>query len=211
MTQSLPERLLDAESQIYDSLISFLEVDSSNRISINLNFEGLKLIPLATRLYNKLADVNIKVKLIWADAGATALAKRDSPAISNDIKSYKDILQEDIELLNNNLLIIISPQPYDYEEFVSICNKYEGRIIMINGKLDDSAVGIGSVARQRRKEFISKWKNIYWLEPLKEGALMHSFPLDWLLYKFSSDGYNLHETFKNRPDSEMIFESFLKK
>ena len=52
---------------------------------------------------------------------------------------------------------------------------------MVNGKLDDASVGIGSVARERRKAFISKWDNIYWLEPLEKGALMHSHGDNWNL------------------------------
>ena len=69
------------------------------------------------------------------------------------------------------ILVAVSPQHYDYEEFEALCKNVNCKVIMINGKLDDAAVGIGSVARERRKAFVSKWVNIYWLEPLVNGAL----------------------------------------
>ena len=47
-------------------------------ISIYLKFEGLKLQPVVIRLYKSLTSHNFKLKLLWPDAGATALAKRQT-------------------------------------------------------------------------------------------------------------------------------------
>ena len=82
-------------------------------------------------------------------------------------------------------------------------------MIMINGKLDDSAVGIGSVARERRKNFISKWQNIYWLEPITKGVLFHCYPEDWKLFRLDNDGYRFFKKFDKKPSSDDLFESFL--
>ena len=58
---------------------------------------------------------------------------------------------------------------------------------MLNGRLEDAAVGIGSVARERRKGFVASWQQAYWLQPLEGGALMRCFPDDWRLYDLNTD------------------------
>ena len=209
MSKRLPKDLAEAESQIFSCISQFIKSNPADRISINLKLEGLRLMPLVIRFFNNLKDNNIKSILLWPDAGATALAKRDAPEIEDYIKSFKDIKKLNNNEFNEYLFIAISPQHYDYQEFESLCTTYTNRIIMINGKLDDSSVGIGSVARKRRKVFISKWENIYWLEPLHKGALMHSYPEDWSLFRSDSDGYRFVKGFKEKPNEELIFESLI--
>ena len=210
MIPTLPEQLVDAEEQILISLTNCFNKSSSHLISVNILFEGLKLQPIALRLSKKLASLNIKCNIVWPDAGAAALAKRDAPEISQNIKTYKDFIDTENLELEELLVIAVSPQPYDYEEFVNLCSKVHGKIIMLNGKLDDSNVGIGSVARERRKQFTSKWLNTYWLEPLTRGALIHVYPSNWILYKCTLEGYIHVDTFHEKPNSEEIFESFMK-
>ena len=119
-------------------------------------------MPVAIRLKESISEASIKSLLLWPDAGATALAKRDAPELSDNIMSFKDVIKSDNNDYTNHLLVAVSPQHYDYEDFENLCNKSDSRIIMLNGKLEDSDVGIGSVARERRKSFIRKWINIYW-------------------------------------------------
>ena len=83
---------------------------------------------------------------------------------------------------------------------------HSGPILMLNGRLEDSAVGIGSIARERRRGFISSWEYAYSLEPLQKGALMMSYPDEWQLFSADKDGYRFSSTFKDRPNSEQIDE-----
>ena len=76
---------------------------------------------------------------------------------------------------------------------------------MLNGKLEDSAIGIGSVGRDRRRKFISSWNNIFWLEPLKSGALMRLYPYNWTLFKMNNSYYTYHKDYSNKPDPESIY------
>ncbi len=209
MLPELPQKLLDCESQVLISIRNALHDKQLNRISININFEGLRLLPIAIRLIKEFSKNNKNFILIWPDAGATALAKRDAPEYSENIFSFKEILET--EYINNNefILFAISPQHYDYEIFENVSKQHKGIILMLNGKLEESAVGIGSVARERRKLFLSNWVNIYWLEPIKNGAMIHLYPSDWILYKLSSNKYSVLETFKLKPSPDQIFESFL--
>ena len=85
MIPKLPEKLIDAEEQILSSLTNYFDKSNSNLISVNILFEGLRLQPIAIRLFQKLESLSNKCKLVWPDAGAAALAKRDAPEISKDI------------------------------------------------------------------------------------------------------------------------------
>ena len=49
-------------------------------------------------------------------------------------------------------------------------------MVLLNGKLEDAAVGIGTVARERRKGFLSSWQSAYALIPTGDGALRRAFP-----------------------------------
>ena len=76
----------------------------------------------------------------------------------------------------------------------------------LNGRLEDAAVGIGSVARERRRGFVASWTACYWLQPLDAGALMRIHPDDWRVFRQDPDGYRLAGTLSSRPDSEDLAE-----
>ena len=206
MSNTLPSKLSDAEEQAQNSIIAFLKDSNETRLSSTLKFEGLRLMPIVIRLALNLTQNKITSSLVWADAGGTALAKREAPDLKEEIFSYKDILNQQESIDTNKLLICVSPQPYDYIEFNQLCEQYSGRILMINGRLEDAAVGIGSVARERRRNFINSWNNIYWVEPISGGALFYSYPSEWTLFKLYPDGYRKHKTFSRKPSSEILFE-----
>ena len=55
-------------------------------------------------------------------------------------------------------------------------DNYQGTHYSLNPKFEDANIGIGSVIRERRKNFVKTWKNIYFLQPLNKAALMHIYP-----------------------------------
>ena len=55
----------------------------------------------AIRLFEKLSILNIKPLLIWPDAGATALAKREAPKIKGNIDARESRIRKDIEEANS--------------------------------------------------------------------------------------------------------------
>tara|TARA_Y100001968_G_C19453578_1_gene770493 strand:- start:7285 stop:7950 length:666 start_codon:yes stop_codon:yes gene_type:complete len=203
----LPNTLLDAESDIFESLKFYLDNTSNNRLSISLKFENLRLNPVVYRLYNNLQKLNKTSILLWADAGGAALAKRDMKNLENSIYSFKEFISCLSNFNQEQIIIAVNPQPFDFEEFKEICDSFIGKIIMLNGKLEDMAVGIGNVGRERRKQFIYSWKNVYWLQPFNGAALMKDKTNDWYLFKQRDDGYIFCESFENKPDEESILFS----
>ena len=203
MTNKLPSDLKEAESNVYESIHSyFLSNSEKSFLSVNLKFEGLRINPIVFRLSKKLTDSNYDNILLWADAGGAALAKRDNPELANKIFTFKEFINSTLFL--NSVLLVCSPQPYDIEIFEQVCKHTNSTVIMINGKLEDPIVGIGSVGREMRKRFAEKWKVLYFVQPLSMGALLKRFPNDWELFKLNSNGYSFVKSFNNKPDDETI-------
>ena len=137
-------------------------------------------------------------------AGAAALARRDAEDLADLILDFRQCLKRASDPSPDTLLLAVMPQPADYEEFVEVCESHAGPIAMLNGRLEDAAVGIGSVARERRRGFVASWQQAFWLEPLDGGALMRSYPDDWRLYRSDPDGYRQISLFDSRPDPETV-------
>ena len=203
MTIKLPSDLKEAESNIYESIESYFSSYSEQSfLSINLNFEGLRINPLIFRLSSKMSELKYDNILLWADAGGAALAKRDNPELASKIFTFKEFINSTDSL--NSLLLVCSPQPYDIEMFEQVCSHTNSTVIMINGKLEDPIVGIGSVGREMRKRFAKKWRVIYFVQPLSMGALLKRFPNNWELFKLNPNGYSFVKSFDKRPDDETI-------
>ena len=203
MSKNLPSNLKEAESYLYEAIDSyFINNSQKSFLSINLKFEGLRINPIISRLSRKLTHSKYNNILLWADAGGAALAKRDNPELSNKIFTFKEFLNSS-DLLNS-VLLVCSPQPYDIEMFEQVCSHTNSTVIMINGKLEDPIVGIGSVGREMRKRFAEKWKILYFVQPLSMGALQKKFPDNWQLFKLNPNGYSFVKSFDNRPDDETI-------
>jgi hypothetical protein len=108
---------------------------------------------------------------------------------------------------SEGLVLLAAPTPADYEEVEALCAQHRGSLVMINGRLEDAAVGIGTVARERRKGFLAEWQAAYGLMPTAEGALRRVYPADWQFYRRDADGYRSVCSFEQRPDREQQLEA----
>lgn len=212
----LPADLRAAEAQAFEALLAALEANRSGRWSLEWRFEGLRLMPVALRLLDALNGVQKpegmpSPRLLFPDAGATALAQRDCPASAQLIASFGDQLRRDDDASRQGLLLACSPAPSDYDTFERVCQDHRGAVVMLNGSLEDAAVGIGSVARERRRGFLATWQSAYALVPLDGAALRRAFPRDWELYAERPEGYGLCARFEHRPDAEQQAEALGKR
>jgi hypothetical protein len=103
---------------------------------------------------------------------------------------------------SGGVLLLLAPSPSDYEEVEQVCALHRGAVVLLNGNLEDAAVGIGSVARQRRKGFLSGWQSAYALIPTGDGALKRACPGAWELYRRDPDGFRFVSKFDHKPDAE---------
>ena len=100
------------------------------------------------------------------------------------------------------LLLLVSPSPSDYEVVEAVCDAHRGPVVLLNPTLEDGAVGIGSVARARRKGFLAQWQAAYDLRPFADSALRKAHPGEWELYRLDPDGFRLAACFAQKPSAE---------
>jgi hypothetical protein len=209
----LPGDLKAAESQALEALQAALAAEAAGRWTVEWRFEGLRLLPPALRLCQALQQTGHAVRLLFPDAGAGALARRDAPELAGCIGDFRSELRRQAEAKGGDaagaasegpveLLLAVAPGQPDYDDFAQLCAAHRGPVVLLNGTLEDAAVGIGSVARERRRGFLAQWQAAYQLQPLEGSALRRSFPGDWELYRQDPDGFRLAARFDQKPDSE---------
>jgi hypothetical protein len=205
----LPADLRQAESQALAALLAALPSGGRGRWSVDWRFEGLRLLPVALRFCQALLEAGQATRLVFPDAGACALAKRDAPGLAERIGDFRGQQRRSAESDGGgaDLLLAVAPAMPDYEEFEQLCAAHRGPVAMLNGRLEDAAVGIGSVARERRRGFVAEWQAAYVLQPLAGSALRRAYPGDWELYRQDADGFRLAARFEQKPDAEAQAEA----
>lgn len=236
----LPADLRQAESQALEALRSALAVGSRGRWTVEFRFEGLKVLPLALRLAEELREGERPPRLLFPDAGATALARRDAPSLAPWIASLAEHRRaqeaQAVQAAGDTpagdtaagdtpagdtaagaappggeapaaespepLLLLVNPGPSDYALVEALCDAHRGTVVLLNATLEDGAVGIGSVARARRKGFLAQWRPAYGLHPFADCALRLAHPGEWELYRLDPDGFRLAAHFAQKPTSE---------
>ena len=199
----LPKDLNESLKNMEEAIITSL-LDTNRRFTIELKFEGLKYNKIGITIYKILARNN-NVFITFADQGAVALAQRDYPDIKDKIFTFKSFNESKNIKNNDSVMLSMLAQPFDFDSFEPMCENYQGIHYSLNPKFEDLNIGIGSVIRERRKNFIKKWKNIYFLQPINKGALMHIYPNNWLLFKEVNKKYIFKKEFESKPDNETVF------
>lgn len=202
----LPADLRSAEGQALAALLAALPAQTRGRWTVEMRFEGLRLLPVALRLAEGLRASAVAVRLLFPDAGAAALARRDAPALADAIVDFRGQMAQP-SAASDAVLLAVGPAPADYEAFEQLCSAQPGSVVMLNGSLEDAAVGIGSVARERRRGFLSQWLPAYALQPLQGSALRLAYPGAWELYRQDADGFRLAARFDQKPDLETQLEA----
>lgn len=210
----LPADLRSAEAQALAALQAALASRSRGRWTVDWRFEGLRLLPVALRLSNALLAAGQPVRLLCPDAGAAALARRDAPELAERIADFRAHMRRVQQVAAGeasdgtagdpagDLVLALAPAQPDYEDFEQLCSSQTGPVVMLNGSLEDAAVGIGSVARERRRGFLAVWQPAYALQPLEGAALRFAFPGPWEVYRQDPDGFRLAASFEQKPDLE---------
>ncbi|MEB3322609.1 MAG: DUF1995 family protein [Synechococcaceae cyanobacterium] len=203
----LPADLQAAESQALAALRSALASEAGGRWTVELRFEGLRLLPVALRLARALAAES-EARLLFPDAGAAALARRDGADLAERIGSFADQRRRRATGADDaGPLLLVGASQAEYGEVEALCGETRAAVVLLNPALEDAAVGIGSVARQRRRGFLSTWSPAYATLPLPGRALRRAHPDPWELYRLDPDGYRLAARFETRPDAEQQDEA----
>ena len=204
----LPADLRSAETEAHAAVQAALASQTKGLWTVEMRFEGLRILPVALRQLAALTPAHPEARLLFPDAGATALAKRDAPEQAAQLLGLGDLLRlQQADGGSDGLVLLAAPTPADYEQVESLCAQHRGSLVMLNGRLEDAAIGIGTVARERRKGFLSEWQAAYGLIQTAEGALRRTYPDDWQFYRHDADGYRHVCSFETRPDREAQLEA----
>ncbi len=212
----LPPDLRSAEAETLTAVRSALAAEPRGRWTVEWRFEGLRLLAPALRLAGDLlTETGRGGRLLFADEGAAALARRDSEILAPRIASFGDERRRQGDGGSDNggegggegLLVLVAPSQAEYDLVEALCGAHRGAVLLLNPNLEDAAVGIGSVARQRRKGFLATWQTAYALLPDAESTLRRAHPGEWELYRLDPDGYRLVRSFERRPDGESRAEA----
>ena len=204
MSAVLPADLLEAEQRTVSALDAVFGGSRRGRWMVTWRFEGLRVMAPALRLARTLLDSSRPLLVAFPDAGAAALAKRDAPDLADSCVDFMQLQRDPAWADRGQLLLLVGAQPSDYETVEAICNLWKEPVVLVNGRLEDAGVGIGSVARSRRRGFLSTWSTAFLLEPLAQGALMLERQKEWELFRCDPDGYRWIQRFEQRPDPEQI-------
>lgn len=204
----LPPDLRMAEAEAQKSLhLALASAAAAGRWTVELRFEGLRLLPVGLRLFAALQAGQGSSRLLLPDAGAAALARRDAPQLSGAIASFADHIRVQGEQGSEGILLLVAPSQAEYEQVERLCAAHRGAVVLLNPALEDAAIGIGSVARQRRRGFLAEWRAAYALIPQLDSALRRAFPGPWELYRLDADGFRAVASFEQKPDAEQQAQS----
>jgi hypothetical protein len=198
----LPPDLRTAEGELLASTQAALAAGDAGHWTVELRFEGLRILPVALRLAEALTAGERPLRLLFPDAGAAALACREAPALAGSVGSFSDQMRRQGESGSEGLLLLVAPSQAEYEQVERVCGQHRGPLVALNPGLEDAAVGIGSVARARRRGFLSLWRPAYALIPQAASALRFTYPGPWQLYRLDPDGFREVATFEQKPDGE---------
>jgi len=203
----LPGDLNAARRQCVAALEAAL-ADGLTRLQVDLRFEGLRWPVVAHGLCQALPQRG-RIVLAFADMGAAALARRDFDLSADEALTFAD-LGGDRWPDNATLCVAVTPAAPDFTAFENACTALGDRpVIALNPRLEDAAVGIGSVARARRRGFLSLWRVVYGLYPLERAALAYAHPGPWRLFREHPDGFRLVTSLPNRPDGSTMDQLLL--
>ena len=110
----LPADLATAELDLQRAVLDAIGAVPSRRLAASLLFEGLRLLPIALRLGSALKQAGLQPTLLWPDAGAAALARREAPELQTFIKDFNQWSAGTEAGDRTDLILAISPQPVSY-------------------------------------------------------------------------------------------------
>ncbi|SAY38804.1 DUF1995 family protein [Candidatus Synechococcus spongiarum] len=201
----LPTDLNAARRQCAAALEAAL-ADGLTRLQVDLRFEGLRWPTVAHGLCQALQQRENRgtVVLAFADMGAAALARRDFDRSAAAAVTFADLASGRCPA-NAPLYMAVTPTAPDFTAFETACTALGERpVIVLNPRLEDAAVGIGSIARARRRGFLARWHLVYGLYPLEQAALAYAHPGPWQLFREDPDGFRLMASLPQRPDGSAM-------
>ncbi|KGF73016.1 hypothetical protein DO97_02940 [Neosynechococcus sphagnicola sy1] len=181
---TLPQSLEEAIDQSRSATQAAISAGYT-RLQIELLLPELKPMPVAQEWLLPTAPetwLPAPCKVLFADAGAGALARREWPLANVAIYGLGE-LKATVEP-GDQSFVLIAPSAVEVETVEKLCQQVGERpLIMLNPRLEDASVtGIGYVGRQLRQRFLNTFEPCYYLRPLEGAVLFRSYPTPWQIW-----------------------------
>ncbi len=174
-----------------------------SRLQIEMAIPELKHQPIAEQFLELFSDLQLKV--LFPDAGAAALARRDWNNPDITIRGLGELIQTVDP--DDDLYLVVNPSAVEVGKVEALCNEALGQpVVLLNPQLEDVAVvGIGYAARQLRDRFLSQIETCYYVRPIDEGVVYRAYPGPWQIWReIAPDEYEHVQDLPNRPSGEDI-------
>lgn len=199
---SIPTTLPEATEQAKAATQAALQ-DGYTRIQVEMAIPELKHQPIAKEFLD--IFVGQQFKVLFPDAGAAALARRDWGNPDFTLRGLGE-LAKPVEPEDDSYLIV-NPSSIEVDKVEALCNDaLDKPVILLNPRLEDVAVvGIGYAARQLRERFLSQIETCYYIRAVDEAAVYRCYPGPWQIWKeIAPEKYELLQELSARPSGEEI-------
>lgn len=187
------------------------------RLQIDLLLPELKPTPIAFQYLSVFGHMGAGLKVLFTDAGAAALARRDwgeTPfnICSLDVAGARQTTPvEELVSPDDQLFLFVAPSSVEVSPVEQVCTAAGDRpVVLFAPRLEDiGAVGIGYAARKIRERFLSTFESCYYLRPFDQTALLRCYPAPWQVWLETDSTYALVAEELQKPSTERLEQLLL--
>ncbi|WP_040654675.1 DUF1995 family protein [Rubidibacter lacunae] len=206
----IPRSLEETIGQARESTLLAIE-SGYRRLQVDLAIPEIALQGqrLAWSFSELFRDCGMGLKVLFADTGAAALARRDwgeVPFRVDDLGSRNFPIERKMAT-EDEIYLLPCPSAVEVQKVEELCNLAGDRpVILLAPQLEDvSIVGIGYAARQLRERFLSTLDTSYYLRPMEGAVVLRRFPAPWQVWReLEDDGYELLHEGGQKPMAEAL-------
>ena len=204
----LPNGLEEAIAQAKEATNAALN-DGLTRLQVELVIPELKIMPVAEQFLPALEERGEKLRVIFPDPGAAALARRDWEEKPYEIRGINDLKSE--LQAEEELFLFIEPSSIEVQDVEKLCNDAGDRpVVFLNPRLEDIAtIGIGYAARQLRERFLGTFDSCYYVCAIEGALIFRSYPSPWQVWHETDADYELMAEFDHRPNGDELDALFM--
>ncbi len=206
---TIPQDLDEAIAQAKTATIAALEAGYT-RLQVELAIPELKIMPIAEQFLSIFADYGSDLKVVFPDAGAAALARRDWGPMAFEIRGLDEIRAQ--LRTDDRAILVIEPSAVEVGDVEKLCTEAGDRpVVLLNPHLEDVAtIGIGYAGRQLRERFLNTLESCYYFRPLEGAVLFRCYPTPWQVWQEHDGGYALLAEMPTKPVGDILDQILIK-
>ncbi|WP_448381252.1 DUF1995 family protein [Gloeomargarita sp.] len=197
---SLPTTLAGAIAQAQTATQTAL-AQGETRLLVELWLPEVKPLPLVRDFLQGFTQWGQSGRVVFADAGGAALARRDWGEVPWRVETLREPHQA-----GDQGVVVVAPDPAVVTQVRTLVETAACPVILFNPRLEDAGtVGIGYAGRRLRQEFLQTLVTAYHLRPVAGGAILRMYPQPWQIWQETPAGtHTLAGELPQAPDGETL-------